>query len=273
MPMTDQTPEKDLKTLEPRRNALDGLIPVDAENVFRRYRPVKCVIKDELVLLVESSRFSVMPLRDPNFFTSFVRLGARRGGEYRNPTEVRIKKWAETFGLPAKRLPKRGTSEAPVSMPLEKFRREVRNAWELWTIYKEIWAADAKAIGARAKDPHSRWDRELAEGLDSRDYRLARSVMSARQAVLRTARDVLDEIASAQIADVRSRVHMSKFSSWCPDLVSALYLQFSLLITRERPKRVCGNCGTLFPLTRKDKYHCDERCYRTAYNHRGDNSN
>ena len=32
-----------------------------------------------------------------------------------------------------------------------------------------------------------------------------------------------------------------------------------------RPKRICDNCGTLFPLTREDKDHCDERCYRTAY--------
>jgi len=29
-----------------------------------------------------------------------------------------------------------------------------------------------------------------------------------------------------------------------------------------------GNCGTLFPLTRKDKEYCNELCYRTAYNYR-----
>jgi hypothetical protein len=271
--MADQSPEKNLKTLRPRRNALDGLIPVDAENVFRRFMPVQCVIKDESILLTESSMLSVTPLQDPNFFLSFVRLGARRGGEYRDPTEARIRKWVEIYGLPAKRLPKRGTPEAPVSMPVEKFRREVRNAWELWAIYKEIWAADAEAIEGRAQAPHSRWDPELAEGLESSDYRLARSVMSARQAVLRTARDVLDKIASAQIADVRSRVHMSNFTWECRDLYSALYLQFAWLITGERPKRICQNCGTIFPLSRKDKYYCDETCYRTAYNHRGDNSN
>ena len=66
---------------------------------------------------------------------------------------------------------------------------------------------------------------------------------------------------------MRTRVAYSDLSWSCDDLRSAMYLQFALLRTGDRPKRECGNCGMLFPLTRKDKGYCDESCYRTAYNH------
>jgi hypothetical protein len=253
-----------------RKDALDSLIPLEAENVFRRYKPERCWTKDGHVFLTETSLLNVMPLLDPDLFLSFVRLGARRGGEYRDPTEAKIRKWVGTYGLPAKSksLPRRGKPEAPASMPVEKFRREVRDARELWTIHKEIWASDAKAIKRRIKKPHSRWDDELVEGLDSRDHMLARSVLNADEAILHTAHGVLGTITTSKIMDVRPRLHGYGLSWWCPDLISALYLQFALLITGDRPKRICENCGTLFPLTRKDKYHCNESCYRTAYNHR-----
>jgi hypothetical protein len=92
-------------------------------------------------------------------------------------------------------------------------------------------------------------------------------------AVINTAHAVLDEIATEQIRDVRPRVYYSDLSWSCPDLLSALYLQFALLRMGDRPKRICKNCGTLFLLTRDDKYHCDETCYRTAYNYRDANTN
>jgi hypothetical protein len=186
----------------------------------------------------------------------------------RDPTETRIRKWVGSYGLPAKRLPRRGKPEAPVSMPVERFRQEVWDAWELWTIHKEIWAEDAEAIKSRANNPRSRWDQKLFEDLSSRNHRLVRSVLRRDEAVLYTARGALEEIATGLLADVSPRVYASNLSWWCPDLLSALYLQFTLLTIGDRPKRVCENCGTLFPLNRKDKYYCNESCYRTAYNHR-----
>src|SRR5215212_7624523 len=268
-----------MKKIRLRNKALDSLIPFDAENVFRRPSPDMCWIDDGRIKVVDHPLFDVCPLLDPNLFLSFVRLGARRGGEYKHPSENRIKKWVEKYGLPMKNLPVRYRPETGFSlsveqhsMPVEQFRREVHNAWDLWTIHKEVWSEDSEAITERVKTPRSRWDRELVEGFDSRDHRDRRKVARIlykppSTAIIGTAHAVLDEIATAQIADVRPRV-LSELSWWCPDLPSALYLQFALLRMGDRPKRECRNCGTLFPLTRKDRYYCDETCYRTAYNHR-----
>jgi hypothetical protein len=287
MLMKDQKPEKSLKNLRLRNEVLDSLIPYGAEHVFRRPKPDVCWIEDGQIDLLESPFLDVFPLVDPHLFLSFLRLGARRGGEYKDPSESRIKKWVEKYGLPAKRLQpgaQRSTSEKvtdlyveTLSMSVEQFRREVRDAWELWTIHKEVWAEDAEAIMDRVRTPRSRWDRDLAEGFDSRDHKDRRTVARALYkppgtAEIGTAQAVLDEIATAQIADVRPRVYSSDLSWWCPDLLSAMYLQFALLRMGDRPKRICANCGTLFPLTRKDKDYCDETCYRTAYNHRSNNT-
>jgi hypothetical protein len=284
MPSMEQKHEKNMKKIRLRNKALDSLIPFDAENVFRRPSPDMCWIDDGRINVLDHPLFDVCPLVDPNLFLSFVRLGARRGGEYKHPSENRIKKWVEKYGLPMKNLPARDTPETGISlsveknsMPVEQFRREVRNAWELWTIHKEVWSEDFEAIMERVKTPRSRWDRELVEGFDSRDHGDRRTVARIlykppSTAIIDTAHAVLDEIATTQIADVRPRV-LSELSWWCPDLPSALYLQFALLRMGDRPKRECKNCGTLFVLTRDDKYHCDETCYRTAYNHRNDDTN
>jgi hypothetical protein len=261
-----------------RNKVLDGLIPLDAEHVFRRAKPWSCRIKDGRIELEEWGFQNVIPLKDPTFFLSFVRLGARRGGEYKEPSDARIRKWVKKFGLPAKDLAKRGTREDPVSMSVEQFRREVREAWDLWTIHKEAWSEDAEALINRVKTPRSRRDHDLAVGLTLTEYKERLAVARAFReplstAVIGTVHAVLDEIATEKIKYVRPRVYYSDLSWSCPDLLSALYLQFALLRMGDRPKRECKNCGMLFPLTRDDKYHCDETCYRTAYNHRNDDTN
>src|SRR5215208_2500971 len=101
--MATQKPEKHLKNLRPRKKALEGIIPPEAEYVFRRPRPERCWIEDGRIMLVESSWFDVAPLKDPKLFLSFVQLGVY-GGEYKAPSEVKIKGWVERYGLPAKRL-------------------------------------------------------------------------------------------------------------------------------------------------------------------------
>jgi len=59
--------------------------------------------------------------------------------------------------------------------------------------------------------------------------------------------------------------------SWkCPDLLSAMYLQFYLLITGTEPMRRCQNpaCGLPFPATRKNKRFCNATCRSNARNYR-----
>ena len=59
--------------------------------------------------------------------------------------------------------------------------------------------------------------------------------------------------------------------SWdCPDLLSAMYLQFYLLITDVEPLRRCKNpaCDMPFPATRKNKRFCNATCRSNARHYR-----
>lgn len=55
--------------------------------------------------------------------------------------------------------------------------------------------------------------------------------------------------------------------SWnCPDLISAIYLQLYLWMTKAWPMRICANerCSTPFPATRTDKVYCTDACRSAA---------
>jgi len=59
--------------------------------------------------------------------------------------------------------------------------------------------------------------------------------------------------------------------SWsCSDLLGAIYLQFFLWVSGNKPVRICENegCRMPFPLTRKDKRFCSDACVSGASYHR-----
>ena len=59
--------------------------------------------------------------------------------------------------------------------------------------------------------------------------------------------------------------------SWsCSDLLGAIYLQFFLWVSGNKPVRICENerCRMPFPLTRKDKRFCSDACSAGALYHR-----
>jgi predicted nucleic acid-binding Zn ribbon protein len=53
-------------------------------------------------------------------------------------------------------------------------------------------------------------------------------------------------------------------------LLSAIYLQFYLLVTDNKPMRHCENpaCGMPIPITRKDKRFCNASCRSNARHYR-----
>jgi predicted nucleic acid-binding Zn ribbon protein len=85
-----------------------------------------------------------------------------------------------------------------------------------------------------------------------------------------------EELASQPLASIES----SEFArakrpppryqplvSWsCPDLLSAIYLQFLLLVTNNKPMRLCAfdKCSTPFSPPRKDRKYCSRRCKEQA---------
>jgi hypothetical protein len=57
---------------------------------------------------------------------------------------------------------------------------------------------------------------------------------------------------------------------YCADLLSAIYVQFALLISDQRPMRRCENpvCELPFPATRKNKRFCNATCRSNARHYR-----
>jgi hypothetical protein len=56
-------------------------------------------------------------------------------------------------------------------------------------------------------------------------------------------------------------------NSWsCVDLRSAIYLQFDLQVTNDRPMQSCANraCGAPFSPTRSDQVYCTKNCKQQA---------
>jgi hypothetical protein len=67
------------------------------------------------------------------------------------------------------------------------------------------------------------------------------------------------------------RINHTPYRAWvCPDLLSAMYHQFYLFITSDKPTRHCENpaCGMPLLVTRKDKRHCNATCRSNARNYR-----
>jgi hypothetical protein len=56
----------------------------------------------------------------------------------------------------------------------------------------------------------------------------------------------------------------------CPDLLSAIYLQFYLMLTNNKPMRLCENpvCRMPLPVTRKDRRFCGATCRSNARHYR-----
>ena len=90
------------------------------------------------------------------------------------------------------------------------------------------------------------------------------------------AQSALGEIVTDLISDVHIRAGVQRGpglvpSSTCPDLSSAIYLQFYFLVTKNKAPRFCENpaCGELFFPTRSNQRHCPgDACRSNARYHR-----
>lgn len=65
-------------------------------------------------------------------------------------------------------------------------------------------------------------------------------------------------------------LHRFKKGWRCPDLLSAIYFQFYLMVTENNPLRRCENprCNIPFEASRKDKRFCNPSCKSSASYHR-----
>ncbi len=245
------------------------------------------------------------PFARTDLFYSFTRLGANG-----MPSESRIKEWVSQNGLLTRKdenlsgaavLEDGTVNQRPISV--EDFRSEVSRARGMLELYAEIRRNDTLAIDARIAQPRSAVDEELAAYFPSDgSWRHRRHLIQAYtegvavSIVLGIADKVLAEMVSQSVAHVRPRAikgfeYPMKVTTdeellsyvlaahrnyrlqpaWhYPDLRSAIYMQFYLLVTQNRPMRLCENprCRMPFPATRKNRRFCCDTCRSNARRYR-----
>lgn len=238
------------------------------------------------------------PLKDPELYVSFANLAHGR------KARERIRDWVSKHGLLTRKDPSKGgdvlleggvVNQAP--MQIDDFIAHAAKFYGLVRLYAEIGGGNAEAIISRISRRVSVVDERLASVV----HRISGSVQSleyeasyAKHRLLWTADQVLCDMVSEGLDDVRIRpvsgfaipwetpseeladirlasphpyVPTSSFT--CPDLLSALYLQLFLVISRRKPVRRCEGCGLPLPETaRTNKRHHGDTCRSNARHER-----
>ena len=248
------------------------------------------------------------PLSDPGLFLSFARLGAR--GEpseisiQRWVSEHGLLRGKDSFwdSWPDEWPKVTFTQEESdqflesrikeVEMTLKEFRTEVRFANQLLNLYADIRAQNLPAIRGWFTSPpdyprlaqptpidrylENAWNSPLG-GKDK--VTLAEKGIQSLPEYYGEAVNLLISSLSYAVQSVRLSLTdggllerpptLSRILA-CPDLLSAMYLQFYLLVTNHKPMRRCENpaCRLPFPVTRKDRQYCNVTCRSNARNYR-----
>lgn len=189
-------------------------------------------------------------------------------------------------------------------MKLSDFASEACRARDLLELYTQLQSLNVDAIDARVENPQTEIDERLS--IQPRCSDLSEEIQKAYGGLreledkhkLWTATGVLSEELTRATSGIKMGVelrdiinglsYVSPFgfegerdplfkppyslkSTWyCSDLLSAIYLQFSLLVTQHKPLRRCENpaCNLPFPITRKNKRHCNDTCRSNARNYK-----
>jgi hypothetical protein len=230
---------------------------------------------------------SYEPLEDPDLFTSFVRLG-KRG----QPSEASILRWVKEHGL-LKGYLRKGVHQIPTSV--DDFRREVRCARELAALYMDIREKKSAPIWARFvgereyREPQfydndvGMYFEKLHKHEEFDDFRRSLEppehldhLKSGAAAFENILEDLINEVTLQPLSDEfvldnEGTIHLHSWEphepytpvlSWrCPNLRSAIYLQFALMVTGSKPWRRCKakDCRTPFLPRRKNHFYCDPK--------------
>jgi len=246
------------------------------------------------------------PFAHTDLFYSFVRLGAIGEPsescimEWVSRHSLLTRKDESVSGATV--LEDGAINQQPISV--RDFRSEVSQARAMLEFYAEIRRLDVRALNARIAQPRSTVDGRLArlasyftddpsyqQVLDRIDIWLGSLAISP---VLGAADKVLAEMISESVAGVRPRAirgYALPMSSdeerpsqmraahknyrmqqgwFYPDLRSAMYMQFYLLVTQNKPMRSCENpvCRMPFPATKSNRRFCCDSCRSNARHYR-----
>ncbi len=214
------------------------------------------------------------PLTDSNLFLSFARC---------SPAPKKIVAWVEKYGL----LTRSYENELGDPLPISEFVAEVHTAYRALTLYQAIRSRDAEALRGRItfrsmeKDlkergleppiPHKPSDfaqikvdgnpipyyahvgKDLSYAQAVKDLPDKKVFFAAVYGLQHLSNDKLDGLRFRLAENFEhprplSMTHMPMPKWAIPDLKSALWLQFSLLVSDAHPLKSCSECGTLFPV-------------------------
>jgi hypothetical protein len=192
--------------------------------------------------------------------------------------------WFEEMKL--RPVERRTLNQAPIS--LDDFRTEVSNAHSALGLYKVLRERDVGELRARVetarekekeKEAHvvfSEVDKGLA-GIGDGVLTTQWTTTLVFRAAMILEMFVKQKVASVRLGfsepvdrPVKAPVY-TPVQSWnCPDLLSAVYLQFYLWMIKAWPMRICENedCSMPFPATRTDKRYCTDACRSAARDRR-----
>jgi len=280
-----------------KRRELEDLIDtMEAENVIQLPQPETVGISDGRIWVKPNRFFVVRPLESSDLFMSFAKLAAfgepsearikRWVSRFGLPVQVAPKRRGPVTSKLVEVNDQGGDTTLTIpdydslSMEVREFREEARYAHDLLGTYLKIRDEDAAGLKAKIRGPKSRLDREFCNafkenqrgwgfyaGPDTgRDLPNGMTYHELREHLtILAAQCALGEITTGLVSRVQLRVGIldarGLTSSWmCPDLLTALYLQFYRLITKSKPIRYCDNCGQPFEATRSNRRFCDPSC-------------
>jgi hypothetical protein len=221
------------------------------------------------------------PLKDPGLFSSFARLGGLK--TLSRPSVLR---WVAKYGLLKRRDETKPYSYRSrflnqASMSLDEFKEEARLAHSASRLYRDLNQGDATTLkmrlaGLKEESGKSKrrlstldqklislWEEELHQSRPVNPNRLMLTTSEFETFVKRKVGGVrLSVWNSDPFPDgAPTRAYEAQQSWDCPDLLSAVYLQFYFIVTRALPTRYCENprCGIAFQ-AKGNKRFCSDGC-------------
>jgi hypothetical protein len=221
------------------------------------------------------------PLQEPDLFLSFARLASRG-----KPSAKTVLRWVSKYGLLRRadeecedvKLPDGELNQSPVLV--DGFAAEALEARSALALYTDLSVGGVEALRKRIGELREEYEtggklsemdryfaREWGEAVGKTDMYPRDNLQFVATALLEGfVRDKLEGVRPALWSGETSGAWAGRYrptQSWkCPDLLSAVYLQFYLLMTNSLKMRLCENpaCHMPIPVTRKNRRFCSSTC-------------
>jgi hypothetical protein len=236
---------------------------------------------EQIVVRGAGRRKLYAPLQEADLFLSFARLASRG-----RPSEWSVLRWVRKYGLLRRadetadvELPGGAANQSPASV--EELASEAREARSALALYADLSRGGIEGIKKRIVALYEDFDRGGALSETDRYFAVEWGPVAGKLGryndknlqVMATA--TLEGFVTERLEEVRLAPWSGEYAlgSWAaryrpvpsfevPDLFSAVYLQFYLMMTSNLAMRRCENpaCGLPIPATRKNRRFCNPTC-------------